>query len=47
MTVVSYGPDKGYTYVCIRRHCDLDLRDVTLIQGHDKPLVMDNNCVKY
>ena len=47
MTVVSYGRDKGYTYVCIRNHCDLDLRDMTLIQGDGKPLVMDNNCVKY
>ena len=27
-------------------HCDLDLGDMTVGQGHDTPLVMDNNCVK-
>ena len=29
------------------KHCDLDLWDMTLSQGHDKPLVMDNKGVKY
>ena len=28
-------------------HCDLDLGDLTLGQGHDTPLVMDNKYVKY
>ena len=31
--------------VCV--HCDLDFGDMTLGQGYDTPLVMDNNCVKY
>ena len=28
-------------------HCDLELGDMTLGQGHDTTWVMDNNCVKY
>ena len=35
MAVRSYWPRHGFS-VCV--HCDLDLGDMTLAQGHDTPL---------
>ena len=46
---IKYGskelwPGRGFSvYV----HNDLDLEDMTLGQGHDTTMGMDNNCVKY
>ena len=34
LAVRSYGPDTQFEYL----HCDLDLGDMTLCQGHDTPL---------
>ena len=35
----SYGPDTYFRYHTVCLHCDLDLGDMTLGQGHDTPLV--------
>ena len=35
LAVRSYGPGHGFW---VYRHCDLDLGDMTLGQGHDTPL---------
>ena len=44
MLVKSYG--RTHIFLCV--HCDLDLRGMTVGQGHDTPLVMvmGNPCVK-
>ena len=44
MAVWSYG---SATVMGVCEHCDLDLGDMTLVQGHYTPAVMDNNFVKY
>ena len=36
---------RTWFWVCV--HCDHELGDMTLGQGHDTSLVIDNKCVKY
>ena len=43
MTVRSFIYYKGPA----RIHCNLDLDDMILGQGHDSPWGMDNNCMEY